>query len=90
MINFALDRQSKSTNKLLRSLIEERDEKKLDATSANSSSSTSVVSLTQTNPHASGPSAGDTSMPNPSSQLMNHFYSRATIKGSTPNLGMPQ
>jgi hypothetical protein len=29
-------------------------------------------------------------MSNPSVQLVNHFYSRTTIEGSTPNLGMPQ
>jgi hypothetical protein len=39
---------------------------KLDATSANTSSSTCAVSFTQPSPHSSGPSAGGTSMPNPS------------------------
>jgi hypothetical protein len=66
MINFALERQAKSTDELMRRLIEERDGKKLDATSINPSSYTCAVSFTQTNPHTSGPSALDTSMPNPS------------------------
>jgi hypothetical protein len=89
MINSELERQAKSTDELLRSLIEEWDGKKLDATSANPSS-TCAVSFTQTNTHTSGPSAGSTSIPNPSAQPMNHFHSRTTIEGSTPNLGMPQ
>jgi hypothetical protein len=66
MINFALERQAKSTDELMRRLIEERDGKELDATSINPSSYTCAVSFTQTNPHTSGPSALDTSMPNPS------------------------
>jgi hypothetical protein len=90
MINSALERQAKSTDELLRRLIEERDRKKLDATSANPSSSTCAVDFTQTNPHTSGPSAGGTSMPNPSAQPMNHFHSRTTVEGLTPNLGMSQ
>jgi hypothetical protein len=63
---------------------------KLDTTSANPFSSTCAVNFTQTNPHTSGPSASGTSMPNPSTQPMNHFHSRTTIEGSVPNLGMPQ
>jgi hypothetical protein len=75
MINTALERQTKNTNELLRRLIEERDrKKKLDATSANPSSSTSTVSFIQTNSHTSGPLAGVTSMPNSSAQQMNHFH----------------
>jgi hypothetical protein len=74
MINSALERQAKSTDELMCRLIEERDENKLDASSANHSSSTCAVSFTQTNPHASGPSAGGTSMPNPSVHLVNHFH----------------
>jgi hypothetical protein len=89
-INSALERQAKSTDELLCRLIEERDGKKLDATSANHFSSTCAVSFTQTNPHTSGPSMVSTSMPNPSAQLMNHFHGRTTIEGSAPNLGMPQ
>jgi hypothetical protein len=68
MINSTLERQAKSTgetNELLCRLIEERDGKKHDATSANPSSSTCIVSFTQTNPHTSGPSVGGSSMPNP-------------------------
>jgi hypothetical protein len=76
LINFALERQVKSTDELLRRLIEDRDRKKLDTTSTNpSSSSTCTINFTQTNPHTSGPSAGGTSMLNPSAQLMNHFHS---------------
>jgi hypothetical protein len=66
MIDFALERQVKSTNELLHMLIEERDGKKTDATKVNPSLSTCVISFTQTNPHTSVPSAGGTLMPNPS------------------------
>jgi hypothetical protein len=90
MINSALERQAKSTNELLRRLIEEWDRKKLDTTSVNPSSSTWAVSFTQTNPHTSGPSVGGTTMPNPTALSMNHFHSWTTIEGSAPNLGMPQ
>jgi hypothetical protein len=64
MINYALERQAKSTDELLCRLIEEQDGKKLDASSANPSS-TCAVGFAQTNPHTCGPSAGGTSMPNP-------------------------
>jgi hypothetical protein len=57
-------------------LIEERDGKKLDASSVNLSSSTYAISFTQTNPH-------------PSAQPMNHFHSQ-TIEDSAPTFGMPQ
>jgi hypothetical protein len=80
MINSALERQAKSTDELFRRLIEERDEKKFDATMVNPSS-TCTVSFTQTNPHTSGPSVGSTSMPNSSDQPVNHFHSRTTIEG---------
>jgi hypothetical protein len=63
---------------------------KLDATSANPSSSTCAVSFTKTNPHTSGPSVGGISMSNPFAQLVNHFDSRTTIAGSAPTFGMPQ
>jgi hypothetical protein len=82
MINSALERQAKSTDELLRRLIEERDRKKLDASSINPSFSTCAVSFTQTNPHTSGASVGNTSMPNPSAQPVNHFHNRITIEGS--------
>jgi hypothetical protein len=75
MINSALERQAKSTDELLCRLIEEQDRNKLDATSVNPSSSTCAVSFTQTNPHTSGASVGSTTMPNPSTQPMNHFHS---------------
>jgi hypothetical protein len=75
MINSALQRQTKSTDELLRRLIEERDGKKLGSTSVNPSSSTCVVSFTQTNSHTSGTSVGDTTIPNTSALPMNHFHS---------------
>jgi hypothetical protein len=75
MINYVLERQSKSTNELLHRLIEEWDGKKFDATSVNHFSSTCAVSFIQTNPHISGASAGCTSMANPSAQPMNNFHS---------------
>jgi hypothetical protein len=81
MINSVLERQAKSTDELLHRLTEERDGKKLNTTSANPSSSTYAVNFTQTNPHTSSPSAGGTSLPNPSAQPMNHFHSQTTIKG---------
>jgi hypothetical protein len=90
MINSTLERQAKCTNELLRMLIEERDEKKLDATSVNPSSSTCTVSFTQTNPHTSGASAGGTSMPNPSAQPVNDFHSRNITEGSAPTFWMSQ
>jgi hypothetical protein len=64
MINFALERQAKSTDKLLRRLIEERDEKKHDDSNAKSSSSTSTVNFAQINSHTSDLSVGGTTMPN--------------------------
>jgi hypothetical protein len=90
MIDSVLERQAKSTDELLRRLIEERDEKKLNAASVNPSSSTCAVSFTQTNPHRSGPSMGGTSMPKPSAQPMNHFHSRTTIEGLAPTFGILQ
>jgi hypothetical protein len=75
MINSVLERQAKNTNELLRKLIEERDVTKLDTTSVNPSSTSCVVSFTQTNPQTSGASAGNATMPNPSAQSMNYFHS---------------
>jgi hypothetical protein len=49
MINSMLERQAKSTDELLCRLIEDRDGKKLDASSVNPSSSTCAVNFTQTN-----------------------------------------
>jgi hypothetical protein len=65
MINSTLERQGKSTDEMLPRLIEERDGKKLDTTNVNPSSSTCVVTFTQTSPHTSAASAGGASMPNP-------------------------
>jgi hypothetical protein len=56
MIHSSLESQAKNTDGLLDRLIEERDEKKLDTTSANPSSSSRVVNFTQINPHTRGPS----------------------------------
>jgi hypothetical protein len=90
MINSALEKQAKSTNELLRRLIEEQDGEKHSDANVNPSSFTCAISFTQTNPHTSGPSVGGTSMPNPSAQPVNHFHSLTTIEGSAPNLGMLQ
>jgi hypothetical protein len=90
MIDSTLERQAKSTDELLRRLIEEWDKKILNATSANPCSSTCTVSFTQTNPHISGPSVGDTSMPNPLAQSMNHFHNRITIEGLAHTFGISQ
>jgi hypothetical protein len=90
MINTVLVRQVKSTDELLCRLIEERDGKKLDATSVNPSSSTCAVSFTQTNSYLSGASVGGASLPNPSAQPVNHFHNRIIIEGSTPTFGVPQ
>jgi hypothetical protein len=89
MINSTLERQAKSTDELLCRLVEERDGKKLDTTSVIPSSSTCIVSFTQTNSHTSGASVGGTSMPNPSAQPVNHFHSQTTIEGSTPTFRVP-
>jgi hypothetical protein len=70
-------------------LIEERDGTKLVYSNINHSSSC-LVNFAQTNPQISGTSTGDTTMPNPSAQPMNHFHSRTTIDSSTPTFGMPQ
>jgi hypothetical protein len=90
MINSALERQAKSTDELLRRLIEEWDGKKLDSTGVIHSSSSCAVSFTQTNPHTSGTKMGNTTMPNPSAHSVNHFHSRTTIEGSTPTFEMLQ
>jgi hypothetical protein len=73
MINSALERQAKSTDELLCRLIEERDRKKYSDANVNSSSSNYAVNFAQTNPHTNGPSVGGTTMPNPSSQPLNHY-----------------
>jgi hypothetical protein len=78
MINFSLDRQTKSTKELLRRLIEERDRKKLDNLNVNPSSSC-AINFAPTNPQTSGTLVGGTTMPNPSAQPINHFHSQTTI-----------
>jgi hypothetical protein len=90
MINYALERQVKSSNELMRKLIEERDKKKLIDSNVHLSSSSYAFNFAQTNPHPSGTSAGGTSQPNPSAQSINHFYSQTTIDGSAPTGGMSQ
>jgi hypothetical protein len=89
MTSSALECQAKSADELLRRLIEEWDRKKHYVTSANLSSSICVVSFTQTNPHTSGPLAGDTLIPNPSAQPVNHFHNQTTIEGSAHTFEMP-
>jgi hypothetical protein len=74
MINFALERQAKSTDELPCRLIEERDGKNLIILMLILLSSTYIVSFNQTNPHTSGALTGNTSMPNPSTQPVNHFH----------------
>jgi hypothetical protein len=73
MINSALEKQVNDTDELLRMLIEERGGKKLDNFNVNSSSSC-AVNFPQTNPHTSGTSMSDTTMPNrePLSQPNHH------------------
>jgi hypothetical protein len=65
MINFALERQAKSSDELVRRLIEQRDGKKLVDSDVNPSSSC-AINFAQTNPQTSGTSVGDTTMSNPS------------------------
>jgi hypothetical protein len=89
MINSALERQVKSSDELVHRLIEERDEKKLLDSNVHPSSSC-TINFAQTNPQPSGTSVGGTSQPNPSTQPMNHYYSRTTIHGLAPTGGMPQ
>jgi hypothetical protein len=88
MINSALERQAKSSNELVRGLIEEPDGKKLVDSNVHPSSSW-AINFEQTNPQPSGTSVGGTSQSNPLAQLMNHFYNRTTIDGSAPSSGMP-
>jgi hypothetical protein len=90
MINSALERQVKSTNELLRRLIEEWGRKKLDNPIINPSSSSCTISFAQTNPQISGTSTGGATMSKPSTHLMNHFHSRTTIECLAPTFGMPQ
>jgi hypothetical protein len=89
MINYVLERQVKSNDELMRRLIEKRNRGKHNDANVNPSFNC-AVNFAQTNTHISGPSTGGTTMLNPSTQPMNHFHSRTTIEGSTPNLGMPQ
>jgi hypothetical protein len=96
MINYVLKRQAKSSDELMRRLIEEHDGKKLidsianPSSSSSSSSSSCVVTFTQTNPQTSDTSMGGAIIPNPSAQPMNHFHNRTTINGSAPTFAMPQ
>jgi hypothetical protein len=90
MINSALEKQAKSIDELLCRLIEEQDRKEHSDANVNPSSLTCAVNFAKTNPHTSGPSAGDTTMPNSSAQPVNHFHSQTTIEGLAPNIGMSQ
>jgi hypothetical protein len=89
MINSMLERQAKSSDKLVRRLIEEQDGKKLVDSNVNPSPSSYVVNFTQINSQTSGTSVAGTTIPNPSTQPMNHFQSQTTIDGLTPTFGMP-
>jgi hypothetical protein len=66
MINSVLERQAKSSNELMRRLIEERDEKKLVDSNvhASSSSSSCIVNFAQANPQPSGTLTDNISQPN--------------------------
>jgi hypothetical protein len=61
MINFVLERQAKSSNEMMRTLIEERDGKKFIDPNVNVSSSLGGVNFAQTNHQPSGTSVGGTS-----------------------------
>jgi hypothetical protein len=89
MINSALEKQAKSSDELLRRLIEEWNGKKLVDSNVNHSSSC-TFNFAQTNPQPSRTSAGDTPQLNPSAQPTNHFYSWTTIDISAPIGGMLQ
>jgi hypothetical protein len=81
MINSTLESQAKSTDELLRRLIEGWDGKKHDSTGVNASSSSScAVSFTQTNRHTSGTLVGDTTMPNPCVQQVNNYNTLIFIR----------
>jgi hypothetical protein len=75
MINSALKRLEKNIDELLHRLIEEWDGKKHSDANVNPSSSICAVNFAETNLYTSGPSAGGTTMPNPSAQPVNHFHS---------------
>jgi hypothetical protein len=89
VINSALGRQANNSDELVRRFIEEHDRNKLTDPNTNPSSSSCMVSFSQTNRQTSGTSVGSATMPNPSAQSMNHFYNRTTIKGSATTFGMP-
>jgi hypothetical protein len=90
MINYALERQAKSSDELVHRLMEEQDGKKLIDSNVNPSSSSCAVNFAQTNPQISGTLVGGTTMTNPSTQPMNHFHSRTIIDGLAPTFGMLQ
>jgi hypothetical protein len=73
-INYTLERQAKSIDEVLRSLIEVQDGKKYSDANVNPSSFACAVNFAQTNTHTSGPSVGGTAMSNPSAQPVNHFH----------------
>jgi hypothetical protein len=92
MINSTIERQQKSSDELMQGLMEERDGKIVysNVPPSSSSSSSCTVNFVQTNPQLSGTLTGGTSLPNPSAQSMNYFYSQITIDGSAPRGVMPQ
>jgi hypothetical protein len=89
MINFVLESQAKSTDKLMHRLIEEQDGKKLADSNVNPSSSSCALNFARTNSQTSDTSVGGATMTNPSTQLMNHFHSQTTIESSAPTFGVP-
>jgi hypothetical protein len=90
MINSTLERQAKSNNEMMHRLIEERHDKKFVDPNVHAFPSSCTINFAQINPQSSGTLVGGTSQPNSSAQLMNHFNSRTTIDGLTPDCGMPQ
>jgi hypothetical protein len=68
-----LEKQAKSSDELMRRLIEKRDGKKLADSNVHPSSSSCAVNFAQINPQSSGTSAGGMTQPNLSAQPMNQF-----------------
>jgi hypothetical protein len=85
MINSALERQAKSTDELLRRLIEERDRKNSMLLVLTVLLILALLVLLKLN-HTQVVHRR-TTMLNPSAQPMNHFHSRTTIEGSASTFG---
>jgi hypothetical protein len=89
MINSASERQGKSSDELMRRLIEERDGKNLLILMLILLLLLALLILLKPI-QTSGTLAGGTTMLNPSAQSMNHFHSQTTTDGSAPTFGMLQ